>query len=86
VSTADTVTVARADLERCYALAEIGRMAKNWADVTVAMGHESPLDTLRYLHPEPGTAGAWLCDFMTWAQTGACPEPLAGSLLTASAA
>lgn len=62
----DLVSVKRSDLQQCLALAQIGNAALKWDGISTALGHDNPIDTVLYIHPESADEGSqWFHAFMT---------------------
>ena len=66
MSTADTVTLTKEQAAALLISAQRGDALAGWISTTALLGHTSPAGALDYLHPQPGTAQAFVADFVAW--------------------
>lgn len=62
----DDVTFTREQATALLIAAERGMALQNWLDTTQLLGHTTPAGSLDYVHPEEGSAGAFVKDFVAW--------------------
>ena len=62
----DPITLPRAEVEALLLAAQRGSALEGWIAATAQLMHASPGSTLDYMHPQPGSAGAFVQDFVAW--------------------